>query len=100
MPLQIEFDPDKDARNIALRGVSLTESAVLLQGFVVGWEDRRRDYGERRMIAIGEIGGREFVCVYTLRSETYRVISLRPANRKERDVYQEEKAAAARREET
>jgi uncharacterized protein len=96
MPLEIEFDPDKDARNIALRSVSLSEAATLLQGFVVGWEDKRRDYGETRMIAIGELGGREFVCVYTLRGEAIRPISLRRANRKERSVYQERKAAAAR----
>jgi uncharacterized protein len=100
MPLQIEFDPDKDARNIRLRGISLARAETLLQGFVVDRVDERREYGETRIIAIGEIDGREFVCVYTQRSETYRVISLRRAKRTERYVYQEAKTAEARSEET
>jgi uncharacterized protein len=96
MPLLIEFDPDKDARNIRRRGVSLAEAATLLQGFVVDRVDDRRDYGETRFVAIGEIEGVEFACVYTLRGEAIRPISLRRASRKERHVYQEAKAAAAR----
>jgi uncharacterized protein len=96
MPLQIEFEPAKDARNLRTRGITLAESATLLDGFILQWEDKRRDYGEIRMIAIGEIGTRQFVCVYTHRGETYRVISLRPAKRRERNVYQEAKAAATR----
>jgi uncharacterized protein len=96
MPLPVEFDPAKNARNLRMRGISLAGAETLLQGFVVGWEDKRRDYGETRMIAIGEIEGREFVCVYTRRGDAIRAISLRPAKRKERDVYQKAKAAAAR----
>lgn len=49
--------------------------------------DDRADYGEVRLVAIGEIHGRVFTCVYTWRGERQRVISLRPASRKERDVY-------------
>ena len=96
MPLQIEFDPDKDARNLRLRGISLARAETLLQGFVVVRLDDRRDYGESRVVAIGEIAGVEFTCVYTRRGEAYRLISLRRASRKERDVYQQAKAAAAR----
>ena len=96
MPLAVEFDPAKDARNIARRGISLAQAGTLLQGFIVDRVDDRRDYGETRIIAIGEIAGVEFTCVYTLRGEAYRPISLRRASRKERDVYQEAKAAAAR----
>jgi uncharacterized DUF497 family protein len=92
MPLQIEFDPDKDARNRRLRGISLARAVTLLEGFTVQQEDARFDYGEVRIIAVGEIAGVEFTCVYTLRGETYRVISLRRASRKERDVYQQAKA--------
>ena len=89
--MRIEFDPDKDVRNIAARGVSLAAGEILLAGFVVERIDERRDYGEIRIIAIGEIGGREFVCVYTRRGDVLRPISPRRANRKERDVYQQAK---------
>jgi uncharacterized protein len=93
MPLQIEFDPAKDATNLRAHGVSLVRAETLLQGFLVQQADVRSDYGETRIIAIGEIAGVEFTCVYTLRGESYRVISLRRASRKERDVYQQAKAA-------
>ena len=84
----IEFDPDKDARNIAVHGISLAAAETLLASFTVERIDERRAYGETRIIAIGEIGGVEFTCVYTRRGEAYRPISLRRADRKERDVYQ------------
>ena len=91
----IEVDPDKDATNVALHGISLDQAETLLSGFTVQWVDQRYDYGEVRMIAVGEIGEREFCCVYTRRSEAFRAISLRRANRRERNVYQEAKARRA-----
>jgi putative transcriptional regulator len=42
--------------------------------------DNRRDYGEVRIIAIGLIDQRVHVCVYTLRGERKRIISLRRAH--------------------
>jgi uncharacterized DUF497 family protein len=89
--MMIDCDPAKNARNISLRGISLWEARELLSGFRVEFEDRRFDYGETRIIAIGEIKGLVFTCVYTLRDDMYRVISLRPASRKERNVYHQEK---------
>jgi uncharacterized DUF497 family protein len=88
----IEFDPDKDARNIAVHGISLGAAETLLAGFTVEWTDERRDYGEARIIAIGEISERAFVCVYTRRGAAFRPISLRPAKKRERDVYKKAKA--------
>jgi uncharacterized protein len=88
----IEFDLDKDARNIAVHGISLAAAEMLLASFTVERIDERRAYGETRIIAIGEIGGVEFTCVYTRRGEAYRPISLRRADRKERDVYQKARA--------
>jgi len=81
--VEIEFDPAKDDRNRCERGLPLVLGAVLLANLVVEFEDDRRDYGERRMIAYGTIAGRLHVCVYTVRGETRRIISLRRANQKE-----------------
>jgi len=50
--------------------------------------DRRRDYGEERVIAIGEVDGEVLVVVYTDRGNTRRIISARRANRKERQLWQ------------
>lgn len=63
----------------------------LLAGFTVEWVDDRFDYGETRIIALGEIDGVEFVCVYTMRGENLRPISLRRGKRRERDVYRQAK---------
>jgi uncharacterized DUF497 family protein len=93
--MAIEFDPAKDARNIALRGISLAAAESLLAGLTVERIDERRDYGETRIIAIGEINGREFVCVDTRRGENQRPITLRRASGKERNVYQKAKASRA-----
>jgi uncharacterized protein len=91
MPLA-DFDPAKDVVNIREHGISLARSEELLEGFTVEWVDDRFDYGETRRIAIGEINGLEFVCVYTIREGRARPISLRRANRKERDVYHKAKS--------
>ncbi len=79
----IEFDLAKDARNRRERGLPLALGAVVLANLVVEFEDDRRDYGERRMIAVGTVVGRLHVCAYTMRGTTYRIISLRKANAKE-----------------
>ena len=91
LTMKIDFDPVKDAINIRAHGISLAASEELLEGFTVEWIDSRFDYGETRIIAIGEINGLEFVCVYTMREELPRPISLRRASRKERDVYHQAK---------
>jgi len=48
---------------------------------------RARDYRETRYRAIGVAGGAVLHCVYTPRDATRRIVSLRYANRKERDAY-------------
>jgi uncharacterized DUF497 family protein len=88
--LNIECDPAKDAVNRAKHGVSLFAAERLLSGPHVVEIDDRFEYGEQREIATGEIGGRLFVCVYTLRGDVYRIISLRKANQREIDAYRED----------
>jgi uncharacterized DUF497 family protein len=85
--MDIEFDDAKDRANIAKHGISLRAAPVLLVGSYATVLDDRKDYGEERWQAIGEIAGRLFVCVYTMRRDACRVISLRKANRRESDAY-------------
>jgi uncharacterized DUF497 family protein len=49
--------------------------------------DLRRDYGEARMIVVGEIDGRLHEAVFTPRGGKVRVISLRKANARERRLW-------------
>ena len=85
----IEFDPAKDAVNRAKHGISLAAGAELLQGPILVMSDDRRDYGEDRFRAAGSVLGVVYVCTYTYRDGRERIISLRPANRKERRSYEQ-----------
>jgi uncharacterized DUF497 family protein len=49
--------------------------------------DVRSDYPEPRMVAIGPIGLRPHVLVFSVETRSVRVISLRKANQKEFDRY-------------
>jgi uncharacterized DUF497 family protein len=84
----ISFDPKKNERNIAERGLSFD----LVEGFewdsALVVEDSRRDYGERRFQALGLIDGRLHALIFTPRAGRVHVISLRKANRREVRQYE------------
>jgi uncharacterized DUF497 family protein len=87
----VSYDPKKCSRNVGERGLSFE----LVRGFE--WsgayvlEDVRRDYGEPRFQALGEIDGRLHMLVFTPRGGDVHVISRRKANRREIKRYEEEK---------
>ncbi|MDB6454147.1 BrnT family toxin [Falsirhodobacter sp. 20TX0035] len=83
--MKIEFDPEKDAINLAKHGVSLVRAADLdILAFI---EDDRNEYGEVRYRAWGLIEGRAHCLAFTDRNGTLRAISLRRAHKKEMDRY-------------
>ncbi len=86
-----EYDPDKNIRNLELRGLSF-ERAVDFE-FASAWilVDDRRDYGEVRFRALGFLGGRLHALVFTETLKGIRVISLRKANKREEAQYAEAK---------
>jgi uncharacterized DUF497 family protein len=87
--MEIEFDDAKDAINVANHGSSLLASMELLENDHDIRIDDRKKYGEDRMVATGHIGGRLHICVYTVRNDIIRVISLRRANPRETNAYRE-----------
>lgn len=54
------------------------------------WQDMRHDYGETRMVALGPIGERLYCVVFVDRETDRRIISLRKANQREFDYYEQE----------
>ena len=82
-----EWDEVKSLANARTRGLPFEIAMALFDGATLETPDRRRDYGERRIKAIGRAAGQILVCVYTDRSGARRIISLRAANRRERDAY-------------
>jgi uncharacterized DUF497 family protein len=82
-----EWDEIKSLANAETRGLPFEIAMALFDGPTLESPDRRRDYGERRIKAIGRVAGQVMVCMYTDRSDARRIISLRVANRRERDAY-------------
>ena len=82
-----EWDEAKSAANARDRGLPFDVAMALFDRPTLESPDRRRDYGELRMKAIGSVSGHVLVCVYTDRKAVRRIISLRAASRRERDAY-------------
>jgi uncharacterized protein len=90
--LAISYDPAKNERNIAERGISFELAAEFDWASALIAEDLREDYGESRYQAIGFIGTRLHVLVFTPRATSVHVISLRKANQREAGMYESKKA--------
>ncbi|HUY29114.1 MAG TPA: BrnT family toxin [Candidatus Binataceae bacterium] len=84
---RFDWDDAKSARNNHERGFGFDYAAQIFAGSVVEEEDRRRNYGESRIVATGEFAGDIFVIVDTWRAGRRRIISARRAKRRERDAY-------------
>jgi hypothetical protein len=87
--MELEWDDDKADANAAKHGVCFDDVFAFDWSTALETIDDRADYGENRWIALGRIDTRVHVLVYTTRSDTIRVISLRKANRKEVQHYEQ-----------
>lgn len=88
--MQITFDEAKDEQNRRKHGVSLSEAEKLKWEDALTWPDNRRNYGEARMVALAAMGARLYCVVYVDREDVRRIISLRKANQREFDDYENE----------
>lgn len=86
--MDIEFDPNKSARNDQERGLPFTAVAAFDWETAMIQEDARHEYPERRFVAVGRIGQRLHVLCFTPISGGIRVISLRKANPREVKRYE------------
>ncbi len=55
--MEFEWDETKRAETYRKHGVDLLEAALIFENGVLEKEDTRRDYGEKRMIALGMADG-------------------------------------------
>ena len=90
----LAFDPEKDARNLREREISLARFADMEPDSMLTVPDVRRDYGEPRLRVFGRIHGRLHLAVITRRADVTRVISLRRANEREQRTYAKETQSA------
>ena len=85
------WDKAKNQSNIRKHGVSFETVRRIFGGPVLTWFDDRKDYGEVRHVSIGKVDNVAVVVVaHTDRDGRIRLISARPASRKERQAYHEQ----------
>jgi uncharacterized protein len=88
--MKFEWDEAKNSANVAKHGVRFDDAQRIFDGFTVDAVDDRADYGEERIISVGLLDGIAILTViHTDRNNVCRIISARPANRRERKYYEE-----------
>ncbi len=88
--MDFEWGEPKNQANIRKHGVGFQTASRTFDGPVLTRRDRRKDYGEACYVSIGELENAVLVVVaHTDRARRTRLISARPASRKERQAYHE-----------
>lgn len=81
--MRIHFDPAKNERNVRERGLSFEQAAEFDFATALIAVDDRKQYGEARYVALGQLAGRLHVLCFTEAPDGIRVISFRKANARE-----------------
>lgn len=85
--MKFEFDDRKSEANKTKHGIDFLDAQIL-------WTDPdfmeipARTEDEPRFMVVGRIGNRVWSGVITYRGEAIRLISVRPASRKEIEIYE------------
>ena len=90
------WDERKRLKNLADHGVDFRDLEGLDWERALIFEDRRKDYGEIRLIAIAPLGARLHVVVHVERGGERRIISARRANSREVAFYERETRSSDR----
>jgi uncharacterized DUF497 family protein len=88
--MRFTFDPKKDKVNQEKHGLSLSVANEFDWDDALTWVDVRKNYGELRCISLVPINQRLYCVVYVDIKLSRRIISLRKANLREIDKYEEE----------
>lgn len=88
MYLGFEFDFKKSVTNLEKHGISL-QDAMLLWTVRHTVTDARQEMGEMRFMVIGQLEGKSYTCVFTIRNKMIRIISARRSRIYEEKIYYE-----------
>jgi uncharacterized protein len=91
MSLRFTWDPAKAAANLRKHGISFMEaSTAFADPLSITIPDPDHSVGEERLVLIGRSDRQHLVVVaHAERGDLIRIISARPANRRERKTYEE-----------
>lgn len=91
--MRFGWDARKSDRNLRERGFDFEFATQVFDGSTLERVDTRRDYGERRVVAVVVADGIVLTLVYTDRAEAgdrvRRIISARVSSRGERQAYEQ-----------
>jgi uncharacterized protein len=88
--MRITFNRAKRQSTLRERSLDFKDALRVFAGRTLDIEDRRRDYGEVRMLTFGHLAGRMVMVVWTPRGkETRRIISMRKCNDREQARYRD-----------
>ena len=82
-----EYDETKNQSNREKHGIDFIETQELWKGPSV--EFAAKGEFENRFAIIGNIKGKLYTCIYTLREDRVRIISCRRSRDKERKLYEQ-----------
>lgn len=82
--MRITFDQEKRETTPIERGLDFADASLVFAGVTLEIEDRRRNYGETRIICYGLLEGRLAVVGYTPRGADRHIFSMRKANDREK----------------
>ncbi|MDJ0902585.1 MAG: BrnT family toxin [Xenococcus sp. MO_188.B8] len=86
-----EWDDDKNRKNVEKHGIDFETAKRIFDSPIVSRRDERKDYNEIRYVSIGIIDQvAMIVVIHTNRQDRIRLISARPASRRERRIYYEQ----------
>jgi uncharacterized DUF497 family protein len=80
-----EYDPAKSRSNLEKHGIDFETVQQIWDGVVVGGPARFR--GEDRVMAIGQIAGKYWTVILTMRGVSLRIISARRSRNNEIQIY-------------
>ena len=80
-------NPPKRDWTLTNRGLDFQDAAPVFDGLTAEVEDKRKDYGETRIMCFGMLQSRLVVIGYTPRGAVRHVFSMRKANEREQDRF-------------
>ena len=92
--MRFEWDEAKSGLNFSKHGLSFEDAELVFSGSCVTFLDDRFDYGEERLITLGQLAGRLVVIAHAPRDEGTRIISMRKGNRREQEIYKKRLGAS------
>ena len=85
--MKFTWEEKKRQRNLEKHGIDFADADTIFSHPILVKRDARRDYKETRWAALGQLKDMVVFLAYTFRGNDVRIISIRRASKKERQIY-------------